>query len=74
MNKLKIVLTTISVLKSIEYKENAEEIMIFINILKNKWKKYWISITKIRNYIFINMKMKNEAWLSNFIMQKKNVK
>ena len=38
MNKLKIALTTASVLKNVEYKKNVEEIIIFINTLKNKWK------------------------------------
>ena len=36
MNKLKIALTTTLILKSVEYKKNAEEIVMFINTSKNK--------------------------------------
>ena len=36
MNRLKIALTTASVLKNVKYEENAEEIVILIDISKNK--------------------------------------
>ena len=38
MDRLKIALTTAPALKSVEYRENAEEIVMFIDALKDEWK------------------------------------
>ena len=38
-------------------------------------KKHWVSIIRMRSYIFIDMRVKSKTQLNNFIMQEKeNIK